>query len=237
MLSCIFSGLFVAPTLQNVLNNNAKSAADMPSSLFDNAVGREQQKHNELLNRTSGTENPYLIHQELGDVMTRAATVVRRNEQLEEAYEKVNELSDRADKCALSDTGNWSNQNVVFTKSLVDMFPIAKCIIKGALQRDECRGAHYKPAFARKGIESDDPAEQRRQAEAWCDKFQENNDKWLKSTVATWSTDSNQPDLNYEEVDTSIIPPRPRLYGLVGGEMIEKVWKERSEKTKAADAT
>ena len=237
LLSCIFSGLFVAPTLQNVLNNNAKSAADMPSSLFDNAVGREQQKHNELLNRTSGTENPYLIHQELGDVMTRAATVVRRNEQLEEAYEKVNELSDRADKCALSDTGNWSNQNVVFTKSLVDMFPIAKCIIKGALQRDECRGAHYKPAFARKGIESDDPAEQRRQAEAWCDKFQENNDKWLKSTVATWSADSNQPDLNYEEVDTSIIPPRPRLYGLVGGEMIEKVWKERSEKTKAADAT
>ena len=237
LLSCIFSGLFVAPTLQNVLNNNAKSAADMPSSLFDNAVGREQQKHNELLNRTSGTENPYLIHQELGDVMTRAATVVRRNEQLEEACEKVNELSDRADKCALSDTGNWSNQNVVFTKSLVDMFPIAKCIIKGALQRDECRGAHYKPAFARQGIESDDPAEQRRQAEAWCDKFQENNDKWLKSTVATWSTDSNQPDLNYEEVDTSIIPPRPRLYGLVGGEMIEKVWKERSEKTKAADAT
>ncbi len=237
LLSCIFSGLFVAPTLENVLNNNAKSAADMPSSLFDNAVGREQQKHNELLNRTSGTENPYLIHQELGDVMTRAATVVRRNEQLEDAYEKVNELSDRADKCALSDTGNWSNQNVVFTKSLVDMFPIAKCIIKGALQRDECRGAHYKPAFARGGIESDDPAEQRRQAEAWCDKFQENNDKWLKSTIATWSTDSNQPDLNYEDVDTSIIPPRPRLYGLVGGEMIEKVWKERSEKTKAADAT
>ncbi|MFC1757405.1 succinate dehydrogenase flavoprotein subunit [Planctomycetota bacterium] len=237
LLSCIFSGLYVAPTLQNLLDNSPKAAAEMPSSLFDNAVGREQKKHNELLNRTGGSENPYLVHQELGDVMTRAATVVRRNDQLTEAYEKVNELSDRADKCSLSDTGNWSNQNVVFTKALVDMFPIAKSIVKSALQRDECRGAHYKPDFASQGIESDDPAEQRRQADAWCDKFQENNEKWLKSTIATWSDDANQPDLEYEAVDTSIIPPRPRLYGLVGGEMIEKVWKERSEKKETEGAT
>ena len=35
-------------------------------------------------------------------------------------------------------------------------------------------------------------------------------------------------ELTYEDVDTSLIPPRPRLYGLVGAEDIEKVWKERS---------
>jgi succinate dehydrogenase / fumarate reductase flavoprotein subunit len=28
-------------------------------------------------------------------------------------------------------------------------------------------------------------------------------------------------------VDTSLIPPRPRLYGLVGAEVIEEVWKGR----------
>ena len=28
-------------------------------------------------------------------------------------------------------------------------------------------------------------------------------------------------------VDTTIVPPRPRLYGLVGAEMIEEAWKER----------
>ena len=33
--------------------------------------------------------------------------------------------------------------------------------------------------------------------------------------------------LTYEDVDTSLIPPRPRLYGLVGAEVIEEVWKER----------
>ena len=50
----------------------------------------------------------------------------------------------------------WTNQNVVFTKALVDMFPLAKVILRGALQRDECRGAHFKPDFARSGIESED---------------------------------------------------------------------------------
>jgi succinate dehydrogenase / fumarate reductase flavoprotein subunit len=37
-------------------------------------------------------------------------------------------------------------------------------------------------------------------------------------------------ELSYEDVDTSLIPPRPRLYGLVGAEDIEKVWKERAAK-------
>ena len=33
--------------------------------------------------------------------------------------------------------------------------------------------------------------------------------------------------MTYEDVDTSLIPPRPRLYGLVGAEVIEEVWKQR----------
>ena len=69
--------------------------------------------------------------------MTRAATVVRRNDQLSQAYDEVCRLEDLWRHCSLSDTGNWTNQNVVFTKSLGDMFPIAKLILKGALLRDE----------------------------------------------------------------------------------------------------
>ena len=76
------------------------------------------------------------------------------------------------------------------------------------------------------GIDSTDPAEQRRLAEAWCDRFEANTRKWLKSTIAVLDADG-EPQLSYEEVDTSLIPPRPRLYGLVGAEMIEQVWKER----------
>jgi succinate dehydrogenase / fumarate reductase flavoprotein subunit len=158
--------------------------------------------------------------------MTRAATVVRENNQLKDAYDKVLELQERSKRCALSDTGNWSNQNVIFTKSVQDMIPVGLTILKGALQRDECRGAHYKEAFAQNSLTSEDPIERRRQAEVWCDDFEANNKRFLKSSVATF--DGTEPDIQYEDVDTSLIAPRPRLYGLVGAEVIEEVWKERT---------
>ncbi len=232
LLSCIFSGLFVAPGIKNMLGSLRDSAQD---EKYDTLLrGRRaicQLDHDELLKRAGGRENPYVIHQELGDVMTKAATVVRDNSQLTAALEKVNELAERVERCSLSDTGNWTNQNVVFTKALRDMFPLAKAILMGALARDECRGAHYKPEFAMPGIEAGDPAERRRQAEKWCDAFEAKNNKWLKTTIASVDK-SGEPKLSYEDVDTSIIPPRPRLYGLVGAEVIEEVWSERQAKAK-----
>lgn len=231
LLSCIFSGLFVAPGLQNWLKDvPGGTCLDRPESFFESAQKQHQQTHDSLLGQDGG-ENPYLLHQELGNTMTKACTVVRRNDQLDDAIQTVNELADRAKKCSLTDDGQWTNQNVVFTKALMDMFPIAKTILQGARNRDECRGAHYKPDFQLPGVDSKDPAERKRQAEAWCDRFQANNEKWLKTTVATWK--GNQPDLDYEDVDTESIPPRPRLYGVVGGDVITQTWKERQQQVAA----
>ena len=223
LLSCIFSGLFLAPSLVNACGGTPGGDT---TRLFEAEIRRQEERHRELLGRTAGDENPYALHQELGNLMTRVATVVRRNDQLEAAYDDVCEMARRWKRCAVSDTGNWTNQNVVFTKSLGDMFPIAKLILKGALLRDECRGAHFKPAFAMPGLAATDPVEKRREAEQWCDSFQANTDKWLKSTIAAYGPDGD-PEISYQEIDTSLIPPRPRLYGLVGGDAIEEVWKER----------
>jgi len=232
LLSCIFSGLITAPGLANLLESQQGAAADLPPAFFEAERMRHKTVHNDLLKRDSGGENPYLIHQQLGDVMTKAATVVRRNKQIEDAYQTVSELHDRAENCSLSDTGSWTNQNVIFTKALQDMFPIAKSILKGALQRDECRGAHFKPDFSMPSLDATDPVERKAEAEAWCDRFEANNEKWLKSTVVTWK--GKDPDITYEDVDTSLIKPRPRLYGLVGAEVIMEVWKTRQAK-KAAE--
>ncbi len=226
LLSCIFSGLFVAPSIVSATGSKPASAE---SRLFEAALRRQEQRHESLLSKRGGDENPYALHQDLGSLMTRVATVVRRNEQLVAAYGEVCDLEARWRRCSLSDSGNWTNQNVVFTKSLGDMFPIAKLILKGALLRDECRGAHFKPAFSMPGIAATDPVEQRREAEQWCDRFEENTRKWLKSTVARHGADGH-PQISYEDIDTSLIPPRPRLYGLVGGDVIEEVWKERGQR-------
>ena len=235
LLSCIFTGLFVAPGVKQMLGSLDASTGDEAfDALHRGALAEKQKEHEDLLRGAGdGDENPYQIHEELGDTMTRAALVVRRNDQIQEGLDKVNELCQRAARCRLSDTGAWTNQNVVFAKALRDMFPLAKALLKGALARDECRGAHFKPDFDMPGVESDDPAERRRQAEAWCDAFEAKNDKWLKTTVATFDQ-QGEPTLSYEEVDTSLIPPRPRLYGLVGGEIIEQVWKERQAAKDAA---
>lgn len=234
LLSCIFTGLWIGPGIKNLLGSLKESALDEKfASLIRTARDKAQADHDALLHRPGGNENPYLIHQELGEQMTRAATVVRQNKQLEDAIDAVSKLEERASRCSLSDTGAWTNQNVVYTKALRDMFPIAKAILKGALARDECRGAHYKPDFDMPGIHADDPTERRRQAEQWCDKFEEKNRKWLKTTIAAVSTNgspTSDVQLSFEDVDTSLIPPRPRLYGLVGAEVIEEVWKSRQKK-------
>jgi succinate dehydrogenase / fumarate reductase flavoprotein subunit len=233
LLSCIFSGLIVAPGIKKRLESGqSRAAASQNASLYESACKQHLEAHERLLRRDGDGENPYLIHQELGDVMTKAATVVRHNDQLREAHNKVCEFAERAKRCALSDSGNWANQNIVFAKALLDMFPLAKTILQGALNRDECRGAHYKPEFVMPSLTSDEPAERRRQAEAWCDQFDANNQKWLKSTIAVWGGD--QPDITYEDVDTSLIPPRPRLYGLAGAEVIEEVWRERQSSRAAS---
>ncbi len=228
LLSCIFSGLLVAPSIETLIKSTKRTAAEDATNLCEQARKDHQARHDAMLSRTGGNENPYLIHRELGDVMTKAATVVRRNDQLAAAYETVSELHERAKRCSLSDTGTWTNQNVAFTRSLLDMFPLAKTILKGALQRDECRGAHYKPEFAMPSLKADTPEGRRIEAEAWCDAFEANTARWLKSTIAV--LDGDHPLLSYEDVDTSIIPPRPRLYGLVGAEEIDAVWKERSQR-------
>jgi succinate dehydrogenase / fumarate reductase, flavoprotein subunit len=231
LLSCIFSGLFVGPGIVNWITSN-KAAADLPKSLYEGAVATQEARHKKLLSNTSGGENPYLLHQDLGDTMTRAATVVRYNSQLTEAYDRVSQMAERASRCSLADTGSWTNQNVIFTKALQDMFPVAQCILKGALMRDESRGAHFKPDFCMPSLTAKDPTEKRLEAERWCDAFDENTKRFLKSSVCSWN--GHEPELKFEDIDTRLMAPRPRLYGLVGAEVIEQVWKERTE-AKAQD--
>lgn len=224
LLSCIFSGLIVAPSIENFLGSLAHgTAADQSTSLFDDAVQQEKDRADGLI-KNQGDENPYLLHQELGELMTRNVTVVRNNKDLEATIEKIDEFADRYKKVALSDKGNWTNQNLSFTRAVDDMILLARVIAEGALLRDECRGAHFKPEFAIPAPDADDPAKLREQATQWCKAFKEMKEKWLKSTIAEHAEDG--PKFSYEAVDTSLIPPRPRTYGLTGAEVIDEVWRE-----------
>jgi succinate dehydrogenase / fumarate reductase, flavoprotein subunit len=230
LVACIFSGLTVAPGIVSYIDGLSGAASDQAASLLDRAAEKHLSAYKALLARPDGGSNPYRLHADLGRLMTKIATVVRHNGELDQGYGKICEMEQEARSCALADRGDWANQDVVFLRALQDMFPLAKTIIKGARMRDECRGSHYKPEFAMPGVDATDPAERRRQADAWCRRFEENNRKWLKTTVATLAPDG-QPQLTYEDVDTRLIRPRPRLYGVAGGEAIEQAWKEHERAT------
>jgi succinate dehydrogenase / fumarate reductase flavoprotein subunit len=189
LLSCIFDGLFSGQSIKNYCTDVAPGSADVPQAEFDAVVKQEQNKCTALTS-ASGTENPYLLWQELGKWMTTNCTVVRHNERLEETLNKLAELRDRYRRVRLSDTGMYTNQNLSFARALRDMLIMAQTIVQAALLRNESRGAHYKPAFPNR-----------------------DDDKFLKATIATWDEASNAPRIDYAPVDTSLIPPRARTYG------------------------
>ncbi len=220
LLSCIFSGLIVAPGIDNYLRDVLKrSAGDAPASLFEREIARHTERYDALL-RSQGPENPYEIHRELGETMTRNCSVVRHNKDIEQTLTKLGELQERYRRIGLADRSGWTNQNLVFARAVGDMLTLAHVIAKGALLRNECRGAHYKPEFEIPAPSADDPAELRRQAERWYEAFLARNEQWLKTTIAEHRPDG--PWIRYEPVDVSLIPPRPRTYGMKGAEIIEK---------------
>ncbi len=224
LLSCIFSGLLVGRALRSFVQDLPGGGyRAVPAGLLESEVARHTAELRTLLAR-EGDENPYLLHRELGRLMTANVTVVRHNRELEQTLEQLEALSERYQRAALSDRGNWTNQNLSFTRALGDMLLLARVITQGALLRDECRGAHYKPEFEIPAPTADDPAELERQAAEWCRRYREQNEKWLKTTLARHTPDG--PAFDYEPVDVSLIPPRPRTYGVRGAEVIERVWQQ-----------
>ncbi len=224
LLSCIFAGLIMGPAIRAYLENLPAGSVDrVGGGLFAQEVARHQGEMKALLGR-SGTENAYLLHRELGELMTRNVTVIRSNTALKQTLQELARLRERYERAPVADGGSWTNQSFSFTRALGDMLVLARVIAQCALLRDECRGAHYKPEFALPAPRADNPAELREEAEQWCRAYKAQNDRWLKTTLARHGPDG--PQVSYEPVDTSLIPPRPRTYGLKGAEVIEEVWRE-----------
>jgi succinate dehydrogenase / fumarate reductase flavoprotein subunit len=185
LLSCINGGFLAGP---NALAY-AKSLPAAPGDGGHAAELKRQQEKNAALLSNPGTENPFKLWRELGDTMTKHATIIRYNAGLAEADAKIVELLDRYRNVNLSDKTQWANTSFAFARQLQNMLHLARVIVQGARLRDESRGAHYKPDFPDR-----------------------NDAQFLKTTMATFNPVANAPAFAYAEVDTTLIPPRPRHY-------------------------
>ncbi|GKV66408.1 MULTISPECIES: succinate dehydrogenase flavoprotein subunit [Sporosarcina] len=193
LLSAIYGGMVAGPNAIDYMKHLKRTADELPNDIYDAAIQEEQQKWEDLL-KMDGTENAYVIHRELGELMTDNVTVVRFNDKLKATDEKIVELLERYENISMTDTQQWSNQGAMFTRQLKNMLYLARVITIGALMRDESRGAHFKPDFPNRDDEN-----------------------FLKTTMAKFDGVS-APIITYEEVDTSLIPPRIRDYSAKKGD-------------------
>lgn len=222
LLSCIYGGLETGPAMASYRQTLKHSAFDLPESVFDKAAKREEKDWQRILeqNQTaSDTENVYQLHQELAEVMLRDCTIERHNPTLDKVIEKVGEVEDRLKKVRVDDTSTRANQNAQFVRHFESMVALARLIATGARNRDESRGAHYKPDFPKR-----------------------NDADWMRTTLARYKGVGEAPqfirEFDYElagasvhvtdAVDVSLVPPRERKYETAGA--------ASASSTKAADA-
>lgn len=188
LLSCIYGGFQAGP---NALKY-AKGIVAAPANGYGVSECKRQEEINGRLLSSSGTENPFRLWRELGETMTKNVTVIRYNDALRQTDEKIVELLERFQNINLSDKSAWANTSFAFTRQLYNMLQLGRVMTQGAGLRDESRGAHYKPDFP----ERDD-------------------ERFLKTTKATFAADVDEPRFSWEEIDTQYITPRPRRYDAV----------------------
>ena len=226
LLSCIYTGLMMSPGVLNYVKNVPEAADDVPEKLFTEATKQWQGKYAEI-KKMSGNENPYALHREMAEEMISNVLIVRENSKLQVTLNKIDEYEERWKNVNCVDTTDWSNPVPSFINQLRNMIQLSKIITKGALMRDEFRGSHYKPEFdlnqpddfhpdtylvfekqkAAGKVNEEDFAPEHL---AYMKRFAENNKKWLKSTIAIFK--NGGPEITYEDVDESLIAPRPRKY-------------------------
>ena len=211
LLSCLWGGLVAGPAIAAYRKNLGRSAWDMPSSLFDKAEKREQKKYDAIL-AMEGEENAYALHEELAESMLIDCTIERHNAKLDAVLAKIEAIDERCARVGVTDTSKGKmNQGAQFVRHLQNMIVLARVIAQGARNRDESRGAHFKPEFK----ERDDAA-------------------WLRTTMALHEGAANGSharvryvrELDYDllgdrvhatdAVDVSLVRPRARKYETAG---------------------
>jgi succinate dehydrogenase / fumarate reductase flavoprotein subunit len=185
LMSCIYGGFVAGPEAVKYARNNSSEA---DSACFE-AEKKRQEEWNQKLLKSDGNENPFRIWRELGELMTKNCTVIRYNKNLEETEPKIVALLERWHHINLSDKSMWTNSSFMFARQLYNMLQLARVIVRGALLRNESRGSHYKPDFP----ERDDV-------------------NFMKTSIARFAPDADEPSFEWQPVDAELVAPRPRKY-------------------------
>ncbi|MCK5719535.1 MAG: succinate dehydrogenase flavoprotein subunit [Thiomargarita sp.] len=128
------------------------------------------------------------IRRDMANLMADKAGIYRDETGLTEAVNKLEELKERYKKLRVQDKSKVFNTELVAGLELGNMLDLAEIVVKGALSRQESRGAHYREDFQYR-----------------------DDDNWLKHTIATKGTDG-KPVLSFKPVTITNFQPEARTY-------------------------
>ncbi|MEJ2535571.1 MAG: succinate dehydrogenase/fumarate reductase flavoprotein subunit, partial [Calditrichia bacterium] len=124
---------------------------------------------------------------ELQETMMSKVGVFREEKILQEALDKVHELEKRAENIQIDDKGMKFNTDLTEAMELDNLLHFAELIVKGALNRQESRGAQYRRDFPKR----DDA-------------------NWLKHTIAVKK--DGKIEFDYKPVVITKFQPKERKY-------------------------
>src|SRR5689334_8575644 len=152
------------------------------------SLKREQAMIGEILRRDGGGRRVSEIKDELGTQMNEKCAVFRTQEGLTEMHEIIRRLKEEAKTAAIDDKGTVFNQDVLGAIELDYMLDCAECIVVGALERKESRGAQFRLDFP-----------------------QRNDDEWLKHIDLSLNG-ADAPKVTYSPVTITKWEPQERTY-------------------------
>jgi len=150
-------------------------------------VNSELEKINTLLS-SKGTHDVSNIRTQLQDAMWKYVGLFRNQQGLEECLRIVRDLKKKFKDINIGDSSKIFNTALIYALELENLLDLAECIVLGALNRKEHRGAHFREDFP----ERDD-------------------EDWLKHSLFKYNN-GNTPIMSYEPVIIKNFPPKPREY-------------------------
>jgi succinate dehydrogenase / fumarate reductase flavoprotein subunit len=149
----------------------------------------EERGLQEIVSRERTGRRVSEIKAELGATMDKYAAVFRDEDGLRQGLEIVQRLKEESKTVAIDDKGTVFNQDLLGAMELGFMLDNAECIIVGALERKESRGAQYRTDFPER-----------------------NDDDWLKHIDLEADSDGGAPKISYSEVTMTQWEPQERKY-------------------------
>jgi fumarate reductase flavoprotein subunit len=161
-----------------------------PFSLVEDAMAAQAARLEALRSRSTGTENVYQLRKTMEETLLNHVGIFRTGEALQEAVTTLQDLYQRSLNLRLRSSGLGPSPELFAALRLPGMLRLALCISQGALLRTESRGSHYREDYP-----------------------QRDDDNWLKRTLATWPAGAAMPQIDYEPVKITELPPGDRGYG------------------------